>query len=176
MSTWLSVLGYGLVRAMARAKVKAKHVQLVISRCDDGCPEHGPVSSQGQKARHGLWALHWLMPGAAHGTQEDRAAMRVAMDAVHEQPARMGGEQLDSKSHFKGLSMELAADSPYDAVYSMAHAGLDTKSHFGAGMLLSDTADAGLAFDRVYGSQHEQARADTAFTSGFQLKKGYSVP
>merc|ERR1740117_2209321 len=59
----------------------------------------------------------------------------------------------------------------------MAHAGMDTKSYFDAGMTLSDEADVGMAFDRVYGSQHEARRAETAFKGGggFQLKKGYSV-
>ena len=112
--------------------------------------------------------------------QEDRAAMRRAMDAACE-PKGMGNEQLDSKTNFEGHSMNIAADapsadSPYDHVYSTAHANKDTKSYFDAGMTLSDEADAGLAFDRVFGSQHEAARAETAFKNGFQLKKGYSVP
>ena len=112
--------------------------------------------------------------------QEDRAAMRRAMDAACE-PKGLGSEQLDSKTNFEGHSMNIAADAPsadsaYDNVYSTAHANKDTKSYFDAGMALSDEADAGLAFDRVYGSQHEAARAETAFKNGFQLKKGYSVP
>ena len=112
--------------------------------------------------------------------QEDRAAMRRAMDAACE-PKGMGNEQLDSKTNFEGHSMNIAADapsadSPYDHVYSTAHANKDTKSYFDAGMTLSDEADAGLAFDRVFGSQHEARRAETAFKNGFQLKKGYSVP
>lgn len=106
--------------------------------------------------------------------------MRRAMDAACE-PKGMGSEQLDSKTHFEGHSMNIAADapsadSPYDKVYSTTHANKDTKSYFDAGMTLSDEADAGLAFDRVFGSQHEAARAETAFKNGFQLKKGYSVP
>ena len=116
----------------------------------------------------------------ARAAQEDRAVMRRAIDGAHGQKA-MGSEQLDSRTHFEGHSMKIAADapssdSPYDAVYSTAHANKDTKSYFDAGMTLSDEADAGLAFDRVYGSQHEAARAETAFKNGFQLKKGYSVP
>ena len=106
--------------------------------------------------------------------------MRRAMDAACE-PKGMGNEQLDSKTNFEGQSMNIAADapsadSPYDHVYSTAHANKDTKSYFDAGMTLSDEADAGLAFDRVFGSQHEARRAETAFKNGFQLKKGYSVP
>ena len=106
--------------------------------------------------------------------------MRRAIDAAYEQKG-MGSEQLDSKTNFEGHSMNIGADAPsgdstYDAVYSTAHANMDTKSYFDAGMTLSDEADAGLAFDRVYGSQHEAARAETAFKAGFQLKKGYSVP
>ena len=106
--------------------------------------------------------------------------MRRAMDAACE-PKGLGSEQLDSKTNFEGHSMNIAADAPsadsaYDNVYPTAHANKDTKSYFDAGMALSDEADAGLAFDRVYGSQHEAARAETAFKNGFQLKKGYSVP
>ena len=121
------------------------------------------------------------------------------MDAACE-PKGLGSEQLDSKTNFEGHSMNIAADAPsadsaYDNVYSTAHANKDTKSYFDAGMALSDEADAGLAFDRVYGSQHEAAKGRDGLQErlptqegllgawlglglglDFQLKKGYSVP